>query len=415
MQINTLCLLVKGDPIEDILLGLKKVGFGEGKCVGVGGTVEEGETVHQTAVRELKEETSIEITEANLEKVAKITFFFPGNPAWDRLVYVFLVRKWRGEPKESREINPEWFKLADIPYESMWQDAAHWLPILLEGRKIVARFTFEDDNETIMSHQIEEEKDFLWPQIKSLPYFRALLRAVEASFYQGLELPEPVLDVGSGDGHFASLTFDQKLDVGIDPWWGPLRASKKYMAHKGLVNADGAEMPFPSDYFASGLSNSVLEHIEHIDEVLADIGRVLKPGAPFVFCVPNPDYYAELAVPKICRKLGLKKLGQVYEDWFGRISRTVHADPPEVWENRLEKAGFSLEQCWDYFSPEALRVLEWGHYFGVPCYIPKIFAGQWIASPTKWNLWLTEHLVRPFASTEPLPNGTYTFFIARKR
>ena len=133
-------MLVKGDPIEDILLGLKKVGFGEGKCVGVGGTVEEGETVHQTAVRELKEETSIEITEANLEKVAKITFFFPGNPAWDRLVYVFLVRKWRGEPKESREINPEWFKLADIPYESMWQDAAHWLPILLEGRKIVARY-----------------------------------------------------------------------------------------------------------------------------------------------------------------------------------------------------------------------------------------------------------------------------------
>ena len=32
-----------------------------------------------------------------------------------------------------------------------------------------------------------------------------------------------VLDVGCGDGHFASVTFDQPLDVGIDPWAAPLR------------------------------------------------------------------------------------------------------------------------------------------------------------------------------------------------
>ena len=47
-------------------------------------------------------------------------------------------------------------------------------------------------------------------------------------------------------------------------------------------------MPFPDGYFASAISNSVLEHIPQVQEVLADLRRVLKPGAPFLFCVPNP-------------------------------------------------------------------------------------------------------------------------------
>ena len=66
----------------------------------------------------------------------------------------------------------------------------------------------------------EPMKDFLWLHIRELPYFRSLVRANEARFYDGLELPGPVLDVGSGDGHFASVTFDAQIDIGIDPWKG---------------------------------------------------------------------------------------------------------------------------------------------------------------------------------------------------
>ena len=60
--------------------------------------------------------------------------------------------------------------------------------------------------------------DFLWQHLKDLPAFRALLRAVEARFYQELlPLSEPVLDVGCGDGHFASVAFPRPLAAGIDP------------------------------------------------------------------------------------------------------------------------------------------------------------------------------------------------------
>ena len=65
------------------------------------------------------------------------------------------------------------------------------------------------------------DKDFLWLHLRDLPYFRSITRAVEAQFFQQFELARPILDIGSGDGHFASVTFADPLDIGLDPWTGP--------------------------------------------------------------------------------------------------------------------------------------------------------------------------------------------------
>ena len=418
MLLNIVCLPVKrrGDKITEVLLARKKIGFGAGKIVGVGGTVEPGETIFQTAVREVAEEISLKIEETDLQRVAKITFTFPAKPEWHRQVYVYLIEDWTGTPQPSNEVDPFWVPVDEIPYAEMWADSGEWLPVVLSGERIVARFTFEDDNKTLAFQEIKQDKDFLWPQIKTLPWFRALLRSVEASYYQDLDIPGPILDLGSGDGHFADVAFDFKIDVGLDPWWGPLVASQKYPdSYDGLVQADGAEMPFTDGYFASALSNSVLEHIPHLDQVLAETARVLKPGAPFLFCCPNPGHFTELSISRGLRKVGLKKLALGYDQWFRRISRTEHADPPEVWKARLEKAGFTLERWWHYFSPESMRVLEWGHYLGAPSLLPKWLLGRWLISESNWNLALVEKLLRPYAHTEPHPRGTYTFFVAHRK
>jgi len=250
-------------------------------------------------------------------------------------------------------------------------------------------------------------KDFLFLHLRELPYFRALIRAVEASYYQAFDLPAPVLDVGCGDGHFASLTFDRRIDVGLDPWHDPIHEAGRRGTYRLLVEADGACSPFPAGTFASAFSNSVLEHIPHIDAVLADVRRVLIPGAPFYFCVPNERYLSELSISRL--------LGKGYTEWFRRISRVQHADGPQIWEARLDKAGFQLERWWHYFSPSAMRVLEWGHYFGLPSLVAKKLTGKWIIAPAKWNLWLTEKFVRRYASAEPVEDGTFTFYIAKKR
>lgn len=258
-----------------------------------------------------------------------------------------------------------------------------------------------------------ENKDFLWLNLRNLPYFRAMLRAVEAQFYQQFDLPAPTIDLGCGDGHFAALTFQRPLDVGLDPWRSPIRQAAKTGGYCFLIQADGSRIPFPDGYFSSALSNSVLEHIPKVQMVLADLRRVLKLGAPFLFCVPNPRYLTELSIPGLLGSIGLAGLGRAYTGWFRRMSRVEHTEWPDVWQTWLEQAGFRVEKWWHYFSPQAMRALEWGHYFGAPTLLPHAVSKKWIIAPWKWNLFLTEQYVRKYTIAQPHPEGTFTFYIAR--
>jgi len=254
-------------------------------------------------------------------------------------------------------------------------------------------------------------------QLRDLPAFRALLRAVESRFYANVQLPEPTLDLGCGDAHFASVTFDHPLAVGVDPWWRPLREAARRGAYLVLAQAEGGALPFATGHFASAVSNSVLEHIPDLAPVLAELARVLRPGAPFIFCVPSDHFVEFLSISGALRAVGLTAAAGAYESFFNRISRHHHCDPPHVWHERLMRAGFAVERSWYYFSASALRALEWGHYFGAPAAISKAVTGRWILSPSRANLWLTERLLRPFYEEPPLDDGragAYLFFVTRR-
>jgi len=258
-------------------------------------------------------------------------------------------------------------------------------------------------------------KDYLGLSLRELPYFRALLRAVEARFYEDFELDSPTIDIGCGDGHFAGLAFDSPLDIGVDPWWGPIQEAGNRETYHSVVCANSASLPFPAQYFKSGMSNSVLEHIPNIDQVIEEIARVLQPGSPFVFCVPNDRFLDNLSISQFLDRIRLKRLGDAYRVFFNRISRISHSDRPEVWEARLRKYGFVVEQWWHYFSPEALHALEWGHYFGIPSWVSKILFGGWILAPAAWNLFLTRKIVQQHYDQSPRSEeGVYSFYVTRR-
>ncbi len=254
----------------------------------------------------------------------------------------------------------------------------------------------------------------LQEQVTDIPFFRALLRAFEAHFFRLLRLPEPVLDLGCGDGHFAYWAYGNRRPIGLDPWWPALREAKRWRAHRGWVCADGAAMPFPSGAFASVVSNSVLEHIPHLDAVLQEVARVLQPGGWLVFSVPNHRFAPMLSLARWSERVGLKGVARRYRAWFQRISRHVHCDAPEVWVPRLERAGFQVVLWWHYFSPAALRALEWGHYLGLPSLLTRILTGRWTWTRASWNFRLVVAWLRRYLGQAVDPQGAYTFYIARK-
>ena len=149
MRDATLVFLIRGHPPAELLLGMKNRGFGSGKYNGFGGKVEPGETVENAAARELYEECEVVVDPGDLTRAARLEFFFPAQPDWNQVVHVFIARRWRGEPVETREMTPAWFGIQALPLERMWADDPYWLPLVLQGEYIEASFTFKNDNETV--------------------------------------------------------------------------------------------------------------------------------------------------------------------------------------------------------------------------------------------------------------------------
>ncbi|MFL7810398.1 MAG: class I SAM-dependent methyltransferase, partial [Anaerolineae bacterium] len=181
--------------------------------------------------------------------------------------------------------------------------------------------------------------DLLWQHLRDLPAFRALLRAQEARFYEEwLPLQQPVLDVGCGDGHFASVALAPQsgmLAAGVDPDPRALGEAQQRGAYRVVAQALGDRLPFADAAFATVVSNTVLEHIPLVEPVLGEVSRVLRPGGRFIFCVPGDDFPNLLFFPTLFRRLGLDGMAARYERYFNRISRHHHCDGRFVWRERL--------------------------------------------------------------------------------
>lgn len=72
LSIKNLCYIINAQ--GEVLFQFKHRGFGVGKWNGPGGKVEDGETLEQSVIREIKEETGLEV--ANLEKGGELEFYF---------------------------------------------------------------------------------------------------------------------------------------------------------------------------------------------------------------------------------------------------------------------------------------------------------------------------------------------------
>ena len=151
-KILTLCVPVKGD---QVLLGMKKKGFGSGRWNGFGGKVEEGETIEEATMRELHEEVGIK--DGKIAKAGIIEFSFESD---DKVlqVHVFKLTNFNDEPSESEEMKPQWFSIDEIPFSQMWSDDVYWFPLLLQDKLFTGEFLFDRPSDAEYSAKILNQK-----------------------------------------------------------------------------------------------------------------------------------------------------------------------------------------------------------------------------------------------------------------
>lgn len=150
---STLILMFK-DKGKQILLGLKKRGFGKEKWNGFGGKIEQNETIKQAAVREVKEECNLDVKEIDLNLIGLQHFSMIDLDLFLE-VSVLKTDMFSGDLQESEEMSPKWFGIKDIPYNKMWKDDSFWLPLVLSNNMFYAQFKFQDTS-TILNHDIKK-------------------------------------------------------------------------------------------------------------------------------------------------------------------------------------------------------------------------------------------------------------------
>ena len=138
-----------------LLLGMKKRGFGAGRWNGFGGKVHEGESIEEGMKREFEEECGVKVIKS--EQFGKINFEFRGKPEILE-VHFYRALEYTGTPVESEEMRPEWFDTNKIPFESMWSDDPHWMPLFLKGKKFMGHILFDEKDQVLKAEVKEVEK-----------------------------------------------------------------------------------------------------------------------------------------------------------------------------------------------------------------------------------------------------------------
>lgn len=258
------------------------------------------------------------------------------------------------------------------------------------------------------------QHDYFERHLAEMPLHRAVLRSVEAKLMSQVPLCHPILDLGTGDGHFAAVSYGEPIDVGVDILWRDLKeAAARPGVYRGVARASATGLPFRDGAFNTVVSNCVIEHIPDLDATLSEIARVLAPGGMFATTLPSQHFADYLLGSTLLRRIGLRGLSRLYGEFFNRISHHCHVYPPEVWAQKLKSHGLHIVQHRYYFSPAAHRAFDLSHYLSVPNLISRGLTGKWVLHPAQmwpFGWWLRRYY------EEPLPAvGAYQFVRCEKR
>ncbi|MBS12652.1 MAG: DNA mismatch repair protein MutT [Gemmatimonadetes bacterium] len=149
MKLGTLVYLKQDGKTLMLHRVKKEQDFHEGKWNGLGGKLDPGETPEECAIREVKEESGLDLVDPRLRGIITFPMF---DQVDDWYVYLFTGREFSGELIDSPEGNLAWIaddKLLDL---NLWEGDYTFLKWLDQDRFFSAKFIYE--NKELIDHSV---------------------------------------------------------------------------------------------------------------------------------------------------------------------------------------------------------------------------------------------------------------------
>ncbi|WP_165775268.1 class I SAM-dependent methyltransferase [Nitrosotalea sinensis] len=134
-----------------------------------------------------------------------------------------------------------------------------------------------------------------YDKIEGCSYWEKLYLEYNKLVQNHLHSKKPrTLDLGCGTGLTTSLLMQTRNEaVGLDLTWRLLKTAQgKYNTHHfSPINAEITHIPFQDKSFERIICLNTLEHIEDIEQALAEIARICEKGGEFLFDIPSSSIF----------------------------------------------------------------------------------------------------------------------------
>lgn len=142
MQLATICYLKKNNQTLMLHRNKKYKDIHEGKWNGLGGKLERGESPEDCCIREVLEESGLEIRNPKLKGVCSFPDFDGNGTDW--YAFVFTVTDFFGEMIDSNEGELHWIDDDKIFDLTLWEGDRHFLPLLEKRGTFSGKFIYKN-------------------------------------------------------------------------------------------------------------------------------------------------------------------------------------------------------------------------------------------------------------------------------
>ena len=259
--------------------------------------------------------------------------------------------------------------------------------------------------------------EFLRRYVELAPLALAIERSIECEILATQSFERPILDVGCGDGVFASVLCADPIETGVDFNPVEIARAKSTKRYCELLECGGDAVPKPDGTYRTIFSNSVLEHIADLMPVLAEQFRLLAEDGRFYVTVPTDQWERYTLPARLLRAIKFNSCAERYGSFYNAFWHHFHRYPASRWRALFEQAGFNVVEQKHYIPADITTLLDALTPLGSSAMISKQLLGRWIAVPQLRRMLapiLYRTIAAPISNFSRQTGGNLIFFALTK-